>query len=71
MLLIFLDFYVVFYGGVSVAHLFRFLCCVLWWGPVLLIFLDFCVVFYGGVSVAHLFRFLCCVLWWGQCCSSF
>ena len=48
MLLIFLDFYVVFYGGVSVAHLFsfqccvfggvcvdqlfRFLCCVLWWG---------------------------------------
>ena len=27
-LIIFLDFYVVFYGGVSVAHLFRFLCCV-------------------------------------------
>jgi hypothetical protein len=21
-----------FYGGVSVAHLFSFLCCVLWWG---------------------------------------
>ena len=28
----FLDFYVVFYGGVCVDQLFRFLCCVLWWG---------------------------------------
>ena len=71
MLIIFLDFYVVFYGGVSVAHLFRFLVLCFMVGSVLLIFLDFYVVFYGGVSVAHLFRFLCCVLWWGQCCSSF
>ena len=68
MSLIFLVFCVVFCGGVRVAHLFSFLCCVLF---VSLIFLVFCVVFCGGVRVAHLFSFLCCVLWRGSCRSSF
>ena len=63
-----------YFGGVHVAHLFCFLCCVVFTSDflvvsVLLIFLVFCVVlccvhlrFCGGVRVVHLCSFLCCVL---------
>ena len=44
MVLIFLVFCVVVFGG----------------GSVVLIFLIFCVVVFRGVSGAHLFSFLCC-----------
>ena len=43
-LLIFLVFCVVVFGGIRVAHVFSFLCC------------GFC-----GIRVAHVFSFLCCV----------
>ena len=46
-LLIFLVFCVVFFGGVHVDHLSSFLCC---------------VVFFCGVHVRHLSSFLCCVV---------
>ena len=56
MVLIFLVFCVVVFGG----------------GSVVLIFLVFCVVVFGeGVRGAHLFSFLCCGIWWGSYCSSF
>ena len=55
MLLIFLVFYVVIFGG----------------GFAVLIFLVFSVVVFGGVRGAHLFGFLCCSIWWGPWCSSF
>ena len=57
MVLIFLVFCVVVFGG----------------GSVVFIFLVFCVVvFGGGVRGAHLFSFLCCGIWWGgPWCSSF
>ena len=87
MVFIFLVFCVVVFGGVRGAHLFSFLCCGIWWGPlsssfffsllyfvvgcVVLIFLVFCVVVFGGVRGAHLFSFLCCGIWWGPWCSSF
>jgi hypothetical protein len=34
-LIIFLVFCVVFFGGVCVDHLFSFLCCVFWWGQMI------------------------------------
>ena len=71
MVLIFLVFCVVVFGGVRGAHLFSFLCCSIWVGPVLLIFLVFCVVVFDGARGAHLFSFLCCGIWWGPWCSSF
>ena len=73
MVLIFLVFCVVVFGGARGAHLFSFLCCSIWWGSVVFIFLVFCVVvFGGGVRGAHLFSFLCCGIWWGgPWCSSF
>ena len=46
-----------FFGGVRVAHLFSFLCCVFWRCHVLLIFLVFCVVFFGGVTCCSSFQF--------------
>ena len=70
-LLIFLVFCVVSFVGVSVVHLFSFLCCVFLVGSVLLIFLVFSVVSFVGVSVAHLFSFQCGFFCWGQCCSYF
>ena len=58
MVLIFLVFCVVVFGGVRGAHLFSFLCCGIWWGSsVVLIFLVFCVVVFGGAPC--------------PCCSSF
>jgi hypothetical protein len=53
--LIFLFFCAVVFGG----------------GFVMLIFLVFCVVVFGGVGSAHLFSFLCCGIWWVPWCSSF
>jgi hypothetical protein len=53
--LIFLVFCVVVFGG----------------GSVVLIFLVFCVVVFGGVRGAHLFSFLCCSNWRDLWCSSF
>ena len=32
-LVIFLVFCVVLFGGIRVGHLFSFLCCVIWWDP--------------------------------------
>ena len=56
MVLIFLVFCVVVFGG----------------GSVVFIFLVFCVVIFGGgVRGVHLFSFLCCSIWWDQWCSSF
>ena len=55
MVLIFLVFCVVVFGG----------------GSVVLILLVFCVVVFGGVRGAHLFSFLCCSILWGRWCSSF
>jgi hypothetical protein len=56
MVLIFLVFCVVVFGG----------------GSVVLIFLVFIVVLFGGARGAHLFSFLCCGIWWGgPWCSSF
>jgi hypothetical protein len=49
--LIFLVFCVVVFGGVRGAQLFRFLCCSIWW----------------RVRGAHLFSFVCCGIWWGIC----
>ena len=73
MVLIFLVFCVVVFGGVPGVHLFSFLCCDVWGGggSVVLIFLVFCVVVFGGASAAHLFSFLCCSIWWGPWYSSF
>ena len=48
------------FGGVRVAHLFSFLCCVFGGVRVAHLFSFLCCVF-GGVRVAHLFSFLCCV----------
>jgi hypothetical protein len=56
MVLIFLVFCVVVFGGRYVVLNF-FVSCV--------------VVFGGGVRGAHLFNFLCCGIWWGPCSSSF
>jgi hypothetical protein len=54
--LIFLVFCVVVFGG----------------GSVVLIFLFFYVVIFGGGSaVLNIFSFLCCGIWWGPWCSSF
>ena len=50
------------FGGVRVAHLFDFLCCVLGGVRVANFFGFLCCVF-GEVRVAHLFSFLCCVFW--------
>ena len=55
MVLIFLVFSVVVFGGFRGAHLFSFLVCGIWW----------------WVRGAHLFSFLCCGIWWGPWCSSF
>ena len=56
MVLIFLVFCVVVFGG----------------GSVVLIFLVFCVVgIWWWVRGAHLFSFLCCSICWGPWCSSF
>jgi hypothetical protein len=53
--LIFLVFCVVVFGG----------------GSVVLIFLVFCGVVFAGVRGAHLFSFLCFSIWWDLWCSSF
>ena len=50
MVLIFLVFCVVIFGGARGAHLFSFLCCSIWWWD----------------RGAHLFSFLCCGIWWGS-----
>ena len=55
MVLIFLVFCVVVFGGGSVG----------------LIFLVFCVVLFGGDRGAQLFSFLCCSIWWDPWWSSF
>jgi hypothetical protein len=47
------------FGGVRVAHLFSFLCCVFGGVRVAHLFSFLCCVF-GGVRVARLFGFLCC-----------
>ena len=49
----------------SVAHLFSFLCCGIWWGSVVLIFLVFCVVVFGGGSVLLIFLVFCVVVFGG------
>ena len=49
MVLIFLVFCVVVFGG----------------GSVVLIFLVFCVLVFDRIRGAHLFSFLCCGIWWG------
>jgi hypothetical protein len=59
-LLLFLVFCVVFFGGVRVAHLFSFLCCVFGVVRVAPLFSFLCCVF-GEVRVVPLFSFLCCV----------
>ena len=73
MLLIYLVFCVVIFGGGSVVLIFLVFCVVVFGGgSVVLIFLVFCVVvFGGGVRGAHIFSFLCCSIWWGPWCSSF
>ena len=48
------------FGGICVAHLFSFLCCVFGGIRVAHLFSFLCCVFVG-VRVAHLFSFLCCV----------
>ena len=69
--------FTVVFGGIRVAHLFRFLCCALvlflYWYLVESVLLT-CLVFYvvlccfmftvvfGGVRVALLFSSLCCAL---------
>ena len=63
MVLIFLFFCVVVFGGVRGAHHFSFLCCSIWWGSVVLILLVFCVVVFGGARGANIFSFLCCGIW--------
>ena len=54
-----------FVGGVRVAHLFSFLCCVVLCSPqILLVVSVLCCVhlrLFGGVRVVHLCSFLCCV----------
>ena len=50
MVLIFLVFFVVVFGGARDAHLFNFLCCSIWW----------------WVRGAYHFSFLCCGIWWGS-----
>ena len=69
-LLIFLVFCVVSFVGVSVAHLFSFLCCVFVGVRVAHLF-SFLSCVFCGVRFAHLFSFLCGFVCWGQCCSSF
>ena len=73
MVLIFLVFCVVVFGGGSEVLIFLVFCVVIFGGgSVVLIFLVFCVVVSGeGVRGAHLFSFLCCGIWWGSYCSSF
>ena len=71
MVLIFLVFCVVVFGGVRGAHLLVFCVVVFGGGSVVLIFLAFCVVVFGGACGVHLFSFLCCGVWWGPWCSSF
>jgi hypothetical protein len=60
MLIIFLVFCVVFFGGVCVDHLFSFLCCVFDEVRVDHLF-SFLSCVFGGVRVDHLFSFLSCV----------
>ena len=72
MVLIFLVFCVVVFGGISGAHLFSFLCCSIWWVVRCAHLFIFCVVVFGGGSVMLIFfSFLCCGIWWGPWCSSF
>ena len=79
--LIFLVFCVVVIGGIYGVHLFSFLCCGVWWGPlcssfwfsvlwcfvgsVVPIFLVFCVVVFGGGSVVLIFLVFCVVVFGG------
>ena len=71
MVLIFLVFCVLVFGGARVL-IFLVFCVVVFDGARVLIFLVFCVVVFGGVRGAHLFSFLCCGIWWGvRACSSF
>ena len=70
--LIFLVFSVVVFGGFRGAHLFSFLCCSIWWGPCgAHIFSFLCCGICCWVRIAHLFSLLCCGIWWGPWCSSF
>jgi hypothetical protein len=63
--LIFLVFSVVVFGGVRCAHLFSFLCCGIWRGSVVLIFLVFSVVVFGEGSVVLIFLVFCVVVFGG------
>ena len=64
MVLIFLVFCVVVFGGGSVVLIFLGFCVVVFGGGyVVLIFLGFCVVVFAWVRGAHLFSFLCCGIW--------
>ena len=60
MLLIYLVFCVVVFGGESVVFIFLVFCVVVFGGAVVLIFLVFCVVVFGG-AVVLIFLVFCVV----------